>query len=75
MMKRLVFVVSVKLLADYTAVVIAASSAEAVGKFNDATMRAGSAAAKDSFPVGTAGSLTGMALTLLGNWHGEIPLY
>ena len=65
----------VKLLADHTTVIKAAGGAEAVGKFYNTAVRASGAAAKDGFPVGTTCSLPGVALTLLGNWHGEIPLY
>jgi hypothetical protein len=65
----------VKFLADHATVVETASGAEAVRQFNSAAVRASGAAAKDGFPVGTTSSLTGMTLTLLGNWHGEIPLF
>ncbi len=72
---RLVFVVRVEFFAYHTAIIEAASGAQAVGQLNNTAMRAGGAATQDGFPVGATGRLAGMALTLLGNWHGEIPLF
>ena len=66
---------SVKLLADHTTIIIAAGDAQRVGKFYGATVRAGGFGGKGGFPVGTTMSLIGVTNTLLGNWHGGIPLF
>jgi hypothetical protein len=69
-----VLVVSVQFFANDAIFIKAALGAQAMGKFHGAAMRAGGLRFQGRLPVGTAGHLTRMALTLLGNWHGKIPL-
>jgi hypothetical protein len=73
-MCELVFVMRMHLFADNAAVIEAAIDAQTVGKLDDATVRAGGLGSQGGFPVGPAVSLIRVAETLLGNWHGKIPL-
>jgi hypothetical protein len=72
---RLMFVMSVQFFADHAAFVETAVGAEAVGAVDGAAVRAVGAGSQSGFPVGTTVSLIGVTNTLLGNWHGENPLF